>query len=213
MVSLCVSKIVFLKVPIKVSICIMKPLFCNWQLGRKKLVKFRVISYRAILWVIQLNLYKVYLRDQQNVVLMHRLPLYVGSVAWKLCPWGPGKCLCEVIFIYIWYRWSLEQVSLYYSRSSLARPLPSVDLSWNTTDVWPKEWQSTRAGVVKNKGQSLTSVTFLTNHIAQRLVESQNIDMSIVKTSIPEFNFALDSTGPLRPYFMDSRVVVCQDRC
>ncbi len=34
--------------------------------------------------------YKDHARDQQNdVVLIHRLSLYVGSITWKVYPWGP----------------------------------------------------------------------------------------------------------------------------
>ncbi len=42
-----------------------------------------------------LNLYTVKLvytdhhGEQQNVVFIHRWPLYTGSVTWKVYPWGP----------------------------------------------------------------------------------------------------------------------------
>ncbi len=44
---------------------------------------------------------KDHLRDQQNVVLIHRLSLYAGSIAWKVYQWGPVKCRLykQVVFI------------------------------------------------------------------------------------------------------------------
>ncbi len=43
-------------------------------------------------------------RDQQNVVLIHRWSLNVGSMAWKIYTRGPLKCglYKQVVFIYRW---------------------------------------------------------------------------------------------------------------
>ncbi len=36
--------------------------------------------------------YKDYLGDHHNVVLIHRWSLYTGTITWKVYPWGPIKC-------------------------------------------------------------------------------------------------------------------------
>ncbi len=38
------------------------------------------------------TLYKDHLREEQNVVLIHRWSLYAGSIIWKVYLWGPVKC-------------------------------------------------------------------------------------------------------------------------
>ena len=65
-------------------------------------------------------LYKDHLRDQQNIVLIHRWSLYAASIKWQVYIWMLVTCglykqaggLCiQVVFI---YRWSLEQVCLWF---------------------------------------------------------------------------------------------------
>ncbi len=52
--------------------------------------------------------YKDHSRDQQDMALIHRWPLYAGSTTWKVYPCGPVNCglYKQVVFM---YRWSLEQ--------------------------------------------------------------------------------------------------------
>ncbi len=62
--------------------------------------------------------YKKHPRNQLNVALIRRWSLYVGLITLKVYPWKPVQCdlYKHVVFI---YRWSLEQVWLYYTA---ARP-------------------------------------------------------------------------------------------
>ncbi len=52
-------------------------------------------------------------REQHNVVLIHRWSLYADLTTWKVYHYGLIKYVLykQVVFI---YRWSLEQVSLYW---------------------------------------------------------------------------------------------------
>ena len=61
---------------------------------------------------VQWNLYiKITLRDQQNVVLIHKWSLYADSIAWKVYTWGSVQCGLYKAGVFI-YRWSFEQVWL-----------------------------------------------------------------------------------------------------
>ncbi len=78
------------------------------------LLRLKSIPYHSSAWLkhtVKL-VYKDRLRDQQNVVLIHRWSLYVGSITWKIYPWGPVQCglYKQVVFIQVVFRARLTQI-------------------------------------------------------------------------------------------------------